>query len=66
MADRNAKVQFQSLLSLAWSTINLLNTLGNILFILKSLPEQHASSFTFKEAKKLLVEKIEVQGNTTS
>ena len=36
MADRNAKVQFQSLLSLAWSTINLLNTLGNILFILKS------------------------------
>jgi hypothetical protein len=31
-----------------------------------TLPEQHASSFTFNEAKKLLVETTEVQGNTTS
>jgi hypothetical protein len=31
-----------------------------------TLPEQHAPSFTFNEAEKLLVEKTEVHGNTTS
>ena len=36
MADSNSQVQFQSLLSLASSAINLLNTISNILFILKS------------------------------
>ena len=36
IAHRNSQVQFQSLLSLAWSAINLFNTISNILFILKS------------------------------